>query len=56
MAAENAAFAAQPWVFGLHTEVGQRTAIRASMGHPNRWGARAYLNAIYPILQREFGF
>ena len=29
---------------------------RASIGHPNRWGARAYFNAIYPVLQREYGF
>ena len=28
---------------------------RASAGHPNRWGARAYFNAIYPVLQREYG-
>lgn len=29
---------------------------RASVGHPNRWGARAYFNAIYPVLQGEYGF
>ena len=29
--------------------------LRASAGHPNRWGARAYFNAIYPVLQREYG-
>jgi hypothetical protein len=28
---------------------------RASAGHPNRWGARAYFNAIYPVIQREYG-
>jgi lysophospholipase L1-like esterase len=30
--------------------------LRASVGHPNRWGAKAYFNAIYPILQKEYGF
>jgi hypothetical protein len=29
---------------------------RASAGHPNRWGARAYFNAIFPMLQKEYGF
>jgi lysophospholipase L1-like esterase len=33
----------------------RRFCIRASAGHPNRWGARAYFNAIYPVLQREYG-
>ena len=74
---ENAAFAPQPWVFGVQLpqvaaeddlaadrrvqclvqpDVDQRSyCYRASAGHPNRWGARAYFNAIYPVLQREYG-
>jgi lysophospholipase L1-like esterase len=34
---------------------GRVLSARASAGHPNRWGARAYFNAIYPVLQREYG-
>ena len=30
-------------------------AVRASVGHPNRWGARAYFDSIYPVLQKEYG-
>jgi lysophospholipase L1-like esterase len=74
---QNAAFAAEPWVFGIRLpqlipeddmaeerqtaclvqpDLGKREfALRASIGHPNRWGARAYFNAIYPVLQREYG-
>jgi lysophospholipase L1-like esterase len=29
---------------------------RASAGHPNRWGAQAFFNALYPVLQRRYGF
>jgi lysophospholipase L1-like esterase len=29
---------------------------RASAGHPNRWGAQAFFNVIYPILQQRYGF
>jgi lysophospholipase L1-like esterase len=29
---------------------------RASAGHPNRWGAKAFLNALYPVLQQRYGF
>ena len=40
----------------VHTDLGKREiSARASIGHPNRWGARAYFNAIYPVLQREYG-
>ena len=75
--AENAAFAPQPWVFGvrlpqmtaeddvvdarrlqcmIQPDPDQRAlCFRASAGHPNRWGARAYFNAIYQVIQREYG-
>ena len=40
----------------IQTDLEQRAlCFRASAGHPNRWGARAYFNAIYPVLQREYG-
>jgi hypothetical protein len=29
---------------------------RASAGHPNRWGAQAFFNALYPVLQQWYGF
>ena len=75
---ENAAFAPQPWVFGMKLPqltpedemvedrkrfclmqpdaTKREFCLRSSVGHPNRWGARAYFNAIYPVMQREYGF
>ena len=29
---------------------------RASAGHPNRWGAQAFFNVVYPIMQARYGF
>ena len=29
---------------------------RASAGHPNRWGAQEFFNALYPLLQQRYGF
>ena len=64
---ENSAFAPDPWVFGVQLPHGaaedivaadlERRAFgfRPSAGHTNRWGARAYFNAIYPVLQRVYG-
>jgi len=39
------------------TDLVQReSCYRASAGHPNKWGAQAFFNALYPVLQQRYGF